>query len=57
MLQNLPKENITITNGITVTVPSSFLLMTPYILMEQQDWFEDEIKFIHPWAGYYPAAL
>ncbi|MGD9200474.1 MAG: FkbM family methyltransferase [Chitinispirillia bacterium] len=46
MLQKLPRENIRISNGINITVPSSVLLMTPYILMEQLDWFEDEIMFI-----------
>lgn len=46
MLQNLPTENVKITDDILVTVPSSFQLMTPYILMEQHDWFEDEIKFL-----------
>ena len=46
MLKKIPKENIKLSNGIFVTVPSSVLLMTPYILLEQLDWFEDEIKFI-----------
>ncbi len=46
MLNNLPTENVKITDDILVTVPSSFQLMTPYILIEQQDWFEDEISFI-----------
>ena len=46
MLQNLAKKNFKIEDDILVTAPSSFQLMTPYILMEQQDWFEDEIKFL-----------
>lgn len=46
MLQNIPTENVTITGDLFVTVPSSFQLMTPYVLIEQQDWFEDEIKFL-----------
>ena len=46
MLQNLPTENVKIADDILVTVPSSLQLMTPYILIEQQDWFEDEIKFL-----------
>lgn len=32
--------------GIKVCVPDNLSLMTPYILMEQQDWFEDEIHFV-----------
>ena len=38
--------NITIINDIHVTVPASPQFMTTYILQEQNDWFEDEIKFI-----------
>lgn len=37
---------IRIENDILVVVPDDPNLMTPYILEEQQDWFEDEIKFI-----------
>lgn len=39
-------SNITIINDIHVTVPASLEYMTTYILQEQNDWFEDEIKFI-----------
>ena len=35
-----------IINKIQVTVPDSLNLITPYVLLEQQDWFEDEIKFV-----------
>jgi len=38
--------SINITGNIKVTVPASPKLMTTYILSEQHDWFEDEIKFI-----------
>jgi len=38
--------SIRIAGDITVTVPASPRLMTTYILMEQQDWFEDEMNFI-----------
>jgi FkbM family methyltransferase len=37
---------LTITNGIKVVTPDSLDLITPYVLQEQQDWFEDEIKFV-----------
>jgi FkbM family methyltransferase len=32
--------------GVKVVVPDSLHLITPYVLKEQGDWFEDEIKFI-----------
>lgn len=38
--------SITIVNDISVVVPDSPQYMTTYILQEQHDWFEDEIKFI-----------
>jgi FkbM family methyltransferase len=33
-------------DGTRVVVPDSLDLITPYVLREQQDWFEDEIKFL-----------
>ncbi|MCS6915531.1 MAG: FkbM family methyltransferase [Myxococcales bacterium] len=32
--------------GLQVVAPRSLDLITPYVLEEQQDWFEDEIRFI-----------
>ena len=46
MSENRSVAEIKIKDGIMVTVPNSLTLMTPYILYEQNDWFEDEIKFI-----------
>lgn len=37
---------IEITNAVKVACPADWLLMTPYVLAEQQDWFEDEIRFL-----------
>ena len=37
---------LTIADGVRVVVPDSIGLITPYVLFEQQDWFEDEIKFL-----------
>ena len=37
---------ITMNDGVKVVVPNSLNLITPYVLVEQQDWFEDEIKFL-----------
>jgi FkbM family methyltransferase len=39
-------STLTITDGVRVVVPDSLDLITPYILCEQQDWFEDEIGFL-----------
>jgi FkbM family methyltransferase len=32
--------------GVRVVVPNSLNLITPYVLYEQGDWFEDEIRFL-----------
>jgi len=37
---------IEIAGGVQVCVPDDIQLMTPYVLQEQHDWFEDEIKFL-----------
>ena len=33
-------------DGVRIVVPDSLNLITSYVLLEQQDWFEDEIKFV-----------
>lgn len=37
---------LTLTDDVTIVVPDSINLITPYVLIEQQDWFEDEIKLL-----------
>lgn len=37
---------VRIAGDITVCVPDDITLITPYVLLEQEDWFEDEIKFV-----------
>jgi FkbM family methyltransferase len=37
---------LTLVDGVRVAVPDSLELITPYVLREQQDWFEDEIRFL-----------
>lgn len=37
---------LTLIDGVRIVVPDSLHLITPYVLLEQQDWFEDEIKFL-----------
>ena len=35
--------------NLTVVVPGDATLITPYVLIEQRDWFETEIKFLRKW--------
>ncbi|MDB6011457.1 MAG: SAM-dependent methyltransferase, FkbM family [Gammaproteobacteria bacterium] len=37
---------VEIAGGVRVVVPNSLDLITPYVLFEQQDWFEDELGFL-----------
>jgi FkbM family methyltransferase len=37
---------IEITGGVKVVCPGDWRMMTPFVLIEQQDWFEDEIRFL-----------
>lgn len=37
---------ITLADGMRIIVPDSLNLLTAYVLQEQEDWFEDEIKFL-----------
>ncbi len=39
-------EKYIIKNDITIIAPRSLRLITPFVLKEQNDWFEDEIEFI-----------
>ena len=39
-------RTIEIAGGVQVVVPDSVNLLTPYVLFEQRDWFEDEIGFV-----------
>jgi FkbM family methyltransferase len=39
-------RTLEIAGGVRVVVPDSLNLLTPYVLFEQRDWFEDEIGFI-----------
>jgi len=37
---------ICIKDGVGICVPNDIGLITPYVLLEQEDWFEDEIKYV-----------
>ncbi len=38
--------SVSIHGGAKICVPDSVALLTPYVLLEQEDWFEDEIRFV-----------
>lgn len=37
---------IEIKGGVTICTPADIKMMTPYVLLEKKDWFENEIRFI-----------
>lgn len=39
-------STLEMTGNIRVACPADLSLITPFVLLEQQDWFEDEIKFL-----------
>jgi len=46
-----PAIGIRAAGGVTVAVPGRINLLTPYVLLEQEDWFEDEIGFLRKTLG------
>jgi FkbM family methyltransferase len=42
---------LTLVDGVRMVVPNSLDLITPYVLREQQDFFEDELKFVRKLLG------
>ena len=42
----LPCFEIAIAGGAVIRTPADIRLMTPYILLEQEDWFEEETGFL-----------
>src|ERR1700679_2831810 len=45
-LRMLDTAVLTLTDGVRIVVPDSLDLITPYVLREQQDFFEDELPFV-----------
>lgn len=41
-----PSVTLALPGGVRIVVPDSLDLITPYVLREQEDWFEDEIRFL-----------
>lgn len=40
---------LNVRGGARICVPRSIDQMTSYVLLEQEDWFEDEIRFVRRW--------
>lgn len=45
-MASLPRRTVEIANGLKVVVPDTLEQITPYVLIEQGDWFEDEVRFV-----------
>ncbi len=47
-LESEPRDRfaVRIAGDVLVCVPRNIRLMTPYVLLEQEDWFEDDIRFV-----------
>lgn len=42
----LATTTITQADGVHLILPDTLNIITPYVLMEQEDWFEDELRFL-----------
>lgn len=42
---------VNIRGNARLCVPRALDQITPYVLLEQEDWFEDEIRFVRRWLG------
>lgn len=40
---------LNVRGGAQLCVPAALGPLTPYVLVEQEDWFEDEIRFVRRW--------
>src|SRR5205814_9624857 len=46
-----PDLTVNVQGGARLCVPGDLRQYTPYILLEQEDWFEDEIRFVRRWLA------
>jgi FkbM family methyltransferase len=42
---------LNVRGGARMCVPAALDQITPYVLLEQEDWFEDEIRFVRRWLA------
>lgn len=49
MTQQVAPLVINVCGGARLCVPANLGQLTAYILLEQEDWFEDEIRFVRRW--------
>ena len=42
---------VNIRGNARLCVPRALDQITPYVLLEQEDWFEEEIRFVRRWLG------
>ena len=40
---------LNVRGGVRLCVPADISQITPYVLLEQEDWFEEEIRFVRRW--------
>jgi FkbM family methyltransferase len=45
-MDSMARQVLEMVDGCRVVVPDSIELVTPYVLRERGDWFEDEIRFV-----------
>lgn len=45
-MTNTDSLDITIRGGALISTPADIRLMTPYVLLEQEDWFEEDLAFL-----------
>ncbi len=43
--------DLDLADGCLIRVPSSVDRMTTFVILEQEDWFEDEIRFVRRWLA------
>ena len=52
MAPRLPAELVLeVQGGARMVVPGDLRQTTTYVLLEQEDWFEEEIRFVRKWLG------
>lgn len=48
---NAPALVLNLRGGVRIALPPDLGQITPFVALEQEDWFEDEIRFVRAWLG------